>query len=66
MTVAVTLLVVLGAGLLGPGVLTGVGAHRRGLGAPLSVLAAIGFPVTWTVWYFRDRTKPARKTPHVA
>ena len=35
-------------------VLTGLGAHRRGLAIPLVVLAGVFFPVTWTVWYLRD------------
>jgi hypothetical protein len=47
---------------------TSVGAHRRGAGPALSVLAGICFPVTWTVWYLRDtrlgiteqRQRPAR------
>jgi len=35
-------------------VLTGLGAHRRGLAIPLVVLAGLFFPVTWAVWYLRD------------
>ena len=33
---------------------TSVGAHRRGSGIALSVLAGICFPVAWAVWYLRD------------
>lgn len=35
-------------------VLTGIGAHRRGLMIPLAALAGILFPVTWIVWYLKD------------
>jgi hypothetical protein len=35
-------------------ILTAVGAHGRGLSIGLSVPAGAFFPVTWTVWYFRD------------
>ena len=35
-------------------VTTGLGARRRGCGIPLSVAAALVFPVTWTAWYVAD------------
>jgi hypothetical protein len=35
-------------------VLTGMGAHRRGVRLPLAVLAGLVFPITWTAWYVRD------------
>lgn len=35
-------------------ILTGLGAHRRGLAIPPAVVAGLFFPVTWIVWYLRD------------
>ncbi len=35
-------------------VLTAVGARRRGASAALAVLAGLGYPFTWVVWYLRD------------
>lgn len=35
-------------------VITVRGAHRRGLPVPAAVVAGLFFPVTWTIWYFRD------------
>ncbi|MGH3337107.1 MAG: hypothetical protein ACRDOZ_14910 [Nocardioides sp.] len=35
-------------------VLTALGAHRRGVGPPLALLAGLFFPITWTAWYLRD------------
>jgi hypothetical protein len=43
------------------GVLTALGARRRGAGLPLAALAGSAFPVTWTVWYLRDQ-RPYRRT----
>jgi hypothetical protein len=43
------------------GVLTALGARRRGAGLPLVALAGSAFPVTWTVWYLRDQ-RPYRRT----
>ena len=41
-------------------VLTGLGAHERGLSIGPSALAGAFFPITWTVWYLRD-DHPYRK-----
>ena len=35
-------------------VLTGMGAHERGLSLPLSVMAGLFFPIAWVVWYVSD------------
>jgi hypothetical protein len=35
-------------------VLTALGAHRRGVGPALALIAGLLFPITWTVWYLRD------------
>jgi hypothetical protein len=43
--------------------LTGLGAHRRGVGTPLAVLSGLCFPVTWTVWYLRDEHPYRRHRP---
>ncbi len=40
--------------LLGPMVLTAMGARRRGRGWPAAALAGVFFPVAWTAWYVRD------------
>lgn len=50
----VALLVLVGALLVMLLVTTGLGARRRGCGIPLSVAAALVFPVTWTAWYVAD------------
>ena len=47
-------LLMLAAVVLPLPVLTGLGAHRRGLAAPRAAVAGLFFPVTWTVWYVRD------------
>jgi hypothetical protein len=36
-------------------VLTGTGQLRRGGGHATVLLAAVFFPITWTVWYVVDR-----------
>jgi hypothetical protein len=46
---------VLGLIALAIGTLTAIGSRRRGAGVPLATLAGFCFPVTWTVWYVRDR-----------
>ncbi len=35
-------------------VLTALGAHRRGAGPALALIAGLFFPITWTAWYLRD------------
>lgn len=45
-------------------ILTGIGAHRRGTGVPLSLLAGFVFPVTWTAWYINDEQPYHRTHPH--
>lgn len=51
--------VVVAALLFAPGsplaIATAVGAHRRGCRGALVVLAGVGYPVTWVVWYLRDQ-----------
>ena len=47
-------------------ILTGLGAHRRGLAIPLVVLAGLFFPVTWTVWYVREEHPYRRVHRHAA
>ena len=47
-------------------VCTGLGAHRRGCGVPLSVVAALAFPLTWTVWYVVDEDLRPRRTKRAA
>ncbi|NYD40604.1 hypothetical protein [Nocardioides panaciterrulae] len=37
------------------GVLTGAGARRRGNGWALAGASGLLFPVTWVLWYVRDR-----------
>lgn len=46
--------VVLGAVALALGLLTAVGSHARGQNPGLALVTGLFFPVTWTVWYFRD------------
>ena len=45
--------------------LTGYGAHVRGVAVPPAVLAGVLFPVTWAVWYVRDE-HPYHRTRHRA
>jgi hypothetical protein len=52
--VTVVLSLVLAGGLLALVILTGLGAHRRGLAGLPASLAGLFFPVTWVVWYLRD------------
>lgn len=52
--VTTVLALVLFGGLLALVILTGLGAHRRGLAAPPASLAGLFFPITWIVWYLRD------------
>ena len=52
--VTVVLSLVLAGGSLALVILTGLGAHRRGLGGLPASLAGLFFPVTWVVWYLRD------------
>lgn len=47
-------LVALGAMLGAPAGLTWVGQRRRGSGRGVASLAAVFFPVAWTVWYVAD------------
>jgi hypothetical protein len=35
-------------------VLTAIGAHRRGDGLAVSVVAGLAYPITWVAWYLRD------------
>lgn len=53
-------LVVLALAVGALGVLTGVGSQRRRPGLARAGLAAVFFPVTWVVWYFRDEHPYAR------
>jgi len=46
--------VLLLVGMLPLGMLTMLGARRRGLTWSRAVLAAVGYPVTWVAWYARD------------
>ena len=62
----VVVLLVLAAVPLTLLVLTGIGAHRRGLARPLAIVAGIFFPVTWTVWYLRDEHPYRRPHPPAA
>jgi hypothetical protein len=62
----VVALLVLAAVSLPLPVLTGLGAHRRGLAIPLAVLTGLCFPVTWTVWYLRDEHPYRRPPPRTA
>lgn len=39
------------------GVITAVAARRRGIGLALAVLSGLVFPVTWAIWYVRDRQR---------
>lgn len=50
----VAVLVLVGTYLLPLGVLTGIGARRRGATRPLALLAGVAYPLTWMVWYVRD------------
>jgi hypothetical protein len=50
----VSLGVLAALGVVSLAVLTGLGAHRRGAGAPLVAAEAVFFPLTWVVWYCRD------------
>jgi hypothetical protein len=59
-------LVLLASVALALAVLTGLGAHRRGLTIPLSSLVGLVFPVTWTVWYLRDEHPYRRADRHQA
>jgi hypothetical protein len=34
--------------------LTALGASQRGCTLPLSVLAGLFYPATWTLWYIED------------
>jgi hypothetical protein len=43
--------------------LTAIGSRRRGAGPVLTVVAALCFPITWTVWYVRDEHPYERVTP---
>ena len=36
------------------GMLTAMGAHRRGVGIVRTAIAGVCFPFTWAVWYVRD------------
>lgn len=47
-------LVALAAALTVPAALTWVGQRRRGSGRGVASLAAMFFPVAWTVWYVAD------------
>jgi len=38
--------------------LTASGAHHRGNGWFRSAVAGLVFPLTWVVWYERDKTMP--------
>ncbi len=40
--------------VVAPGVLTMLGARRRGSGRPLAVVSGLVFPVTWVIWYVLD------------
>ena len=53
MAVLLVVAVALPVGALG--VLTGAGARRRGAGWALAVASGLLFPVTWVLWYVRDR-----------
>jgi hypothetical protein len=59
MVVALICLGSIGLGLLMLVALTAIGGTRRGLRPIWSALAGVAFPVTWAVWYIRDR-QPAR------
>jgi ABC-type polysaccharide/polyol phosphate export permease len=40
---------------------TALGARRRGRGPLLAVVAGLLFPVTWIVWYVRDKSPLQRR-----
>jgi hypothetical protein len=50
----VVTVVLAAAAVLSFAVLTGLGERRRGARPVVAVLAGLGFPVTWVVWYIRD------------
>lgn len=52
--VVVAVLVLVGTYLLPLGVLTGIGARRRGAARPTALLAGVAHPLSWAVWYVRD------------
>jgi hypothetical protein len=57
-------LVFLASVALALAILTGLGAHRRGLTIPLSALVGLVFPATWAVWYLRDEHPYRRANRH--
>ncbi|MFC7503353.1 hypothetical protein ACOACQ_00505 [Nocardioides sp. CPCC 206347] len=57
---------VLGVVALSLMILTGIGEHRRGAGAPLVVLAGAFFPIAWVGWYLKDDLPGRRQAPRVA
>jgi hypothetical protein len=59
-------LVLLASVALALAILTGLGAHRRGLTIPLPALVGLVFPATWTVWYLRDQHPYRRANRHTA
>jgi hypothetical protein len=62
----VGLALVLAGALLAVVILTGLGAHRRGLAALPAALAGLFSPVTWTVWYLRDERPYGSAHRHAA
>ena len=58
MALYVALAVLVGALLVTLVVTTGLGARRRGCAIPLTILAALTFPVTWAAWYVADGRPP--------
>lgn len=53
------------AALLTLPTLTTMGARRRGLGVPGSLLAGLFFPLAWAAWYLHDE-HPYRRSRHRA
>jgi hypothetical protein len=52
--VQVVIAFVLLCGVLSLAFLTGLGAHRRGVGLLPALVAGVFFPATWIVWYVLD------------